>query len=108
MNLPMTQYGLSRRDWFALLATAPAAAMQRRSDVAEQKRLSAGWPAAKLAGALKPRGEWKPYPRAADRETRPNATMSYRHRRSGRSRASEPDRAWRELVDRQARDWTTR
>jgi hypothetical protein len=68
MSLHMMQHSLTRRDWIALFAATPLAAMQRRNDVAEQKRLSGAWPAAKLASALKPRSEWVPYARAADRE----------------------------------------
>jgi len=64
----MAQLGLSRRGCLALMAAFPAAAMQRRNDVAEQKRLSSAWPATKLAAALKPRNQWSPYPRAADRD----------------------------------------
>jgi hypothetical protein len=47
----------------------PAFAMQRRNDVAEQRRLSSAWPAGSLKTALIPRSEWKPYPQAADRES---------------------------------------
>lgn len=65
----MRQDGLSRREWFALVATVSGAAMQRRSDVPEQHRLSGSWPALKLGAVLKPRSEWTPYPRAADRES---------------------------------------
>lgn len=65
----MSQCALTRRGWFALTAALPGLAMQRRNDVPEQKRLSSLWPAAKLAGALKPPKEWTPYPRAADRES---------------------------------------
>ena len=68
MKLAMSAHEMTRRDWFALTAAMPAAAMQRRNDVAEQKRLSGAWPAAKLAVVVKPRDEWKPYPQAADRE----------------------------------------
>ncbi|MBI4902253.1 MAG: heparinase II/III family protein [Acidobacteria bacterium] len=59
---------LTRRDCLALLAASPAAAMQRRNDVPEQKRLSSVWPATKLASALKPRNAWNPYPRASQRD----------------------------------------
>jgi len=64
----MSQGLPTRRDCLALAAALPAGALQRRDDVAEHRRLSGDWPAARLAGILKSRKDWGPCPSATDRD----------------------------------------